>query len=68
MRGEREVLRVGELPEDVIAAIEAAEYGVELGLPAAHPGAYREPDDETPDGTVRSRPWLNMRLNEYSVK
>ena len=42
--GEREFLVVGELPEDVLAAIEAAEYGVEVGLASDHPGAYRDPD------------------------
>ena len=26
---EREILKVGQLPDDVVAAIEAAEYGVE---------------------------------------
>ena len=35
---EGEVLLVGALPEDVLAAIEAAEYGVEAGLSTAHPG------------------------------
>ena len=45
--GECEVLVVGELPKDVVAAIEAAEYGVEASAISSHPGAYRDPDGET---------------------
>ena len=38
MKGDWEVLLVGALPEDVVAAIEAPEYGVVAGLSTAYPG------------------------------
>ena len=43
----REVLIVGALTDDVVAQIEAAEYGVEA-LRAVHPSAYRDPGHNAP--------------------